>query len=211
MIRTSVRGRYENGTNGAVASAIVNAGDVELKANATFTTSPAFEDLSLSVEKPGSFVVDYSIPKKDVRFQFMNSVRLLRKQVNLTYSHWRGDNRIQLDGTLVIDSANKLSGSFEANTGNCKVKHSYKHWGGLVTFEPSYDFGNNSWDVSISRRVLDGDLVRASYQSSSKVLEVDWCRNTSMDGNFKVSASVNLDEPTKPPTLRAESIITFDL
>ncbi|CAH9119187.1 unnamed protein product [Cuscuta epithymum] len=210
MIRTSLRGCYEDGTSGVVASAILDAGDFELKANTTITDGPSFDDLSVSVEKPGSFSIDYSIPKKDVRFQFMNSARVLEKPLSLTYSHWRGDNRMELDGKLMIDSANVLSANYEPNTGNCKVKYSYNH-GGLVTFEPSYDFGQNSWDISLSRRVFDNDVVRATYQSSSKVLELDWCSVTSMSGSFKVSASINLADQSKAPTLRAESTINFDV
>lgn len=122
---------------------------------------------------------------QDVKFQFMNTARVLEKQLNLTYSHWRGDNRTALDGTLVIDSSNKLSANYELNSRNCKVKYSYMY-GGLLTLEPSYDFGKNSWDVAVSMRVLDDDVVRASCQSSSKVLELDWCRNTSINGSFKV-------------------------
>ncbi|XP_031109751.1 outer envelope pore protein 24A, chloroplastic-like [Ipomoea triloba] len=208
MIRTSLTGRYDNGASGAVASATLNAGDFELKGKTTFINGPSFEDLSLLVEKPGSFVIDYNVPKKDVKFQFMNTARVLEKQLNLTYSHWRGDNRTALDGTLVIDSSNKLSANYELNSRNCKVKYSYMY-GGLLTLEPSYDFGKNSWDVAVSRRVLDDDVVRASCQSSSKVLELDWCRNTSINGSFKVSASINLADPLKTPTFSVESRLNF--
>lgn len=64
MIRTSLTGRYDNGASGAVASATLNAGDFELKGKTTFINGPSFEDLSLLVEKPGSFVIDYNVPKK---------------------------------------------------------------------------------------------------------------------------------------------------
>ncbi|XP_016450375.2 outer envelope pore protein 24, chloroplastic-like [Nicotiana tabacum] len=140
----------------------------------------------------------------------MNTVRVLEKPLNFTYKHWRGDNRTTLDGTLMIDSTNNLSANYGFDSGNCKLKYSYVHRG-LTTFEPSYDFAKNSWDVSVSQRVYEDDVVKASYQSSSKILGLEWSRNSSLSGGFKISASVNLAENSKFPTLSAESRLNFDV
>ena len=49
---------------------------------------------------------------KDVRFEFMNTVRVMERPLNLTYTHWKGENRTALDGTFLIDSANKVSACY---------------------------------------------------------------------------------------------------
>lgn len=115
----------------------------------------------------------------------MNSVRIAEKPLNLTYIHSRGDNRTLLDGTLVFDSANKVSANHMLGTGNCKVKYSYVH-GGLTTFEPCYDLAKNSWDFVVSRKVYGGDVFKATYQTSSKVLGMEWSKNSNRTGCFKV-------------------------
>lgn len=65
--------------------------------------------------------------------------------LNLVYTHMKGDNKTALDGTLVIDSANKLSASYAFDTRNCRIKYSYIH-GDKTTIEPCYDLGKNSLD-----------------------------------------------------------------
>ncbi|KAM2016869.1 hypothetical protein TB2_046995 [Malus domestica] len=49
--------------------------------------------LVLAVQKPGCFIVDYNVPEQDLRFQFMNSIRVVGKPLNLNYIHMREDNR----------------------------------------------------------------------------------------------------------------------
>lgn len=115
----------------------------------------------------------------------MNRVRVMERPLNLTYSHWRGENLTALDGTLMIDPANKFSFNYGFDSCNCKLKYSYTHEG-LTTVEPSYDIGKNAWDFAVSRRVYGNDVVRASYESSTKVLGVEWTRNSSLNGSFKV-------------------------
>ncbi|KDO84516.1 hypothetical protein CISIN_1g028082mg [Citrus sinensis] len=138
-MKASLKGRYETDKDRGVAAATVafNAGDVKLRASltdATVVNGPSLNGLALAVEKPGFFIVDYNVPKKDFRFQFMNSVRVADKPLNLTYIHGRGDNRTILEGTLVFDSANKVSANHVLGSGNCKLKYTYVH-GGLTTFE----------------------------------------------------------------------------
>lgn len=122
---------------------------------------------------------------QDFRFQFMNTVRVAEKPLNLTYIHSRGDNRTILDGSLIFDSANKVSANYMLGTGNCKLKYTYFH-GGLTTFEPSYDLAKNAWDFSVSRKVYGDDVFKASYQTTSNILGLEWSRNSKINGSFKV-------------------------
>ncbi|XP_022768943.1 outer envelope pore protein 24A, chloroplastic [Durio zibethinus] len=209
-MKASLKGRYTNEKSCAAVTLAVNAGDVKLRASmtdATVISGPSLNGLTLAVEKPGFFIIDYDVPKKDYRFQFMNSVRVAEKPLKLTYIHSRGDNRTIVDGALAFDSANKVSANYVLGTRNCKLKYSYVH-GGVTTFEPSYDFGKNAWDFAISRRVYD-DVFKASYQTVSRDLALEWSRNSKFTGTFKISASVNLAEESKIPKFIAES--TWDL
>ncbi|XAR57884.1 hypothetical protein NMG60_11026170 [Bertholletia excelsa] len=213
-MKASLRGKYEPDKVSAFGSLAAAAGDVKLRASmtdATFVKGPSLNGLNLSLEKPGSFVIDYNVPKQDIRFYFMNTVRVLDKPLNLTYTHGWSEKKTALDGTLVLDSANKVSASYALDSGNCKLKYTYVH-GGACVLEPSYDFAKNSWDFSVSQRLYDGDdVVRASYQTSSRVLALDWSRKAMFNGVFKISASVNLAEESKRPKLTAESTWNFDI
>ncbi|WJX15789.1 Outer envelope pore protein 24, chloroplastic [Trifolium repens] len=195
------------------ASVAFNAGDVKLRASATdfaFINGLSLTGLSLAVEKPGSFSVDYNVSKKDFRFMFMNTVRVAEKPLNLTYVHSRGDNRTSLDGTFVWDPSNKVSANHVVGSGNCKLKYSYVHKG-LTTIEPSYDVAKNSWDFAVSRRVSDDNSLKATYQASSDLLGFEWSRNSKTNGCFKVTGSVNLAEERKIPKLNFETTLNFDL
>ncbi|XP_038991472.1 outer envelope pore protein 24B, chloroplastic-like [Hibiscus syriacus] len=89
-------------------------------------------------------------PKRISRFQFMNTVRVAKLPLKLTYIHSRGDNRTVFDGALMLDSANKVSGNYTLGTGNCKLKYSYLR-DEVITFEQCYDWGKNIWDFAVSR------------------------------------------------------------
>ncbi|XP_007017500.2 PREDICTED: outer envelope pore protein 24A, chloroplastic [Theobroma cacao] len=209
-MKASLKGRYTNDKSTAAATIAVGAGDVKLRASmtdATVVNGPSLNGLTLSVEKPGFFIVDYDVPRKDFRFQFMNTVRVVEKPLKLTYIHSRGDNRTVVDGALAFDSANKLSANYMLGTRNCKLKYSYVH-GGVTTFEPCYDLGKNAWDFGISKRVYD-DVFKATYQTWSRDLALEWSRNSKFNGTFKISASINLAEESKIPKIIAES--TWDL
>ncbi|XP_010254902.1 PREDICTED: outer envelope pore protein 24A, chloroplastic-like [Nelumbo nucifera] len=212
-MKTSLKARYETDKSSAAATLAINAGDVKLRASmtdATVVNGPSLNGLSLSVEKPGFFIVDYNVPRQDVRFQFMNTIRVAEKPLNLTYIHGRGDNRTVLDGTLVLDSANKVSANYVFGSGNCKLKYAYVH-GGVRTFEPCYDLTKNSWDFAVSQRVYGEDVFRASYQTSSKLLGLEWSRDSKLNGTFKISASLNLAEEVKMPKVTAESTWNFEM
>lgn len=122
---------------------------------------------------------------QDIRFQYMNSIRVAEKPLNLTYIHTRGPNRTILDGSLVIDPANKVSANYVLGTENCKLKYTYVH-SGVTTFEPAYDLGKNAWDFAVSRKVYDDDVLRATYQTSNSVLGIEWSRSSKLHGSFKV-------------------------
>ncbi|XP_030512106.1 outer envelope pore protein 24A, chloroplastic [Rhodamnia argentea] len=212
-MKASLKGKYDLDKNGAAATIGVSAGELKLRASITDGTvvkGPSMNGLVLAVEKPGFFIVDYNVPKKDFRFQFMNSVRIAEKRLNMTYIHSQGDNRTILEGALVIDPANKLSANYLLGPGNCKLKYTYVHRG-VTTFEPSYDLSKNAWDFAVARNVYGDDVLKATYQTTSKALGLEWSRNTNLNGCFKISASLNLNEESKVPKLTAESTWNFDM
>ncbi|EPS59114.1 hypothetical protein M569_15695 [Genlisea aurea] len=214
MPKASLKAKYDYDSAAATALCTVafNAGDLKLKAlitDGTVIEAPTLKGLALAVEKPGFFIVDYNVPKRDFRFQFMNTVKVAEKPLKLTYIHSKGDGTTTLDGALILDAANKISANHVLGTANnTKVKYTYVHEG-LTTFEHGYDFKKNAWDFSISRRHVD-DLFRATYQTSTKNLGFEWSRESKSGGTLKVSATVNTAEPGKIPKLFAESSMSFD-
>ncbi|KAD6119194.1 hypothetical protein R6Q59_025253 [Mikania micrantha] len=212
-MKASFKGKYD-ADKATVASAVTvafNAGDVKFRASmtdATVVNGPSLNGLALAVDKPGSFTVDYNVPKKDFRFQFMNTIKISDKPLNLVYSHSLGDEKTMLDGTLVIDSTNKVSVNHVLGSGNCKLKYTYVH-GGVTTFEPSYELAKDSWDFAVSRKVYADHVLRAAYQTSSQDLAVDWSSKSKMIGSYKVSALFNLEGGLKVPRVTAET--TWDL
>ncbi|KAL0314716.1 UNVERIFIED_CONTAM: Outer envelope pore protein 24B, chloroplastic [Sesamum angustifolium] len=201
-MKASFKARYEPDKAAAAATVSVNAGDLKLRASmtdATVVNGPSLNGLSLAVERPGFFVVDYNVPKK-----------VAEKSLNLSYTHLKNDARTIVDGTLVIDSANKVAVNHVLDTSNTKLKYSYLH-GGLTTFEPSYDLGKNTWDFAVSRRVYGDDVFRATYQTSSKNLGLEWSRSSKLNGSFKILASVNLADERKMPKLCAETTWDFEM
>lgn len=208
----SLRRNYGAGDGGFSGTIAVTTGEFDFRASVTGDSSAgwsALEDLFLSVEKPGSFAIDFDVPKKDVRFQFTKKAKVLEKPLNFTYTHQMGENRTALSGTFELDSANKLSANYAFDSGNCKLKYSYAHGG--TTLEPCYDFGSKSLDLAVSRRILDGNFIGASYKTSSKTLGFEWSPNSNYNNNlrFKVSALLELANGLHMPKLNAESTWDF--
>lgn len=141
----------------------------------------------------------------------MNSIRVLGKQLNTTYTHSRRENSLWLDGMLAIDSSNKVSANYKFGSGIRKLKYSYSQLGGIRTVEQCYDVSENSWDFAVSQRVYGNDVAKASFRTSSKVLGLEWSRASPFSGSFKVKASLNLAEESKIPKLSAESTWDFDM
>ncbi|KAK1395651.1 Outer envelope pore protein 24 [Heracleum sosnowskyi] len=213
MMKASLKAKYSTDKNAAGATISVNAGNVKLRASmtdATFSNGPSLTGVALSLDKPGFFIVDYNVPKKDLRFQFMNTIRIAEKAINLTYIHFKNDNRTILDGTLVVDSSNKVSANHVVGSGNAKLKYTYLH-GGVTTFEPSYDIAKDSWDFAVSRKVYGDDVFKATYQTSSKALGLDWTKTSKQNGSFKISASFVMGEQLKMSNLSAESSWDFEM
>ncbi|TMW97655.1 hypothetical protein EJD97_005193 [Solanum chilense] len=212
-MKASFKARYEPDKAAASATVAFNAGDLKLRAtmtDATVVKGPSLNGLSLAVEKPELFIVDYNVPKKDIRFQFMNSIKVLEKPLNLNYIHFHGDKRTILDGTLVVDSANKVSANHVMGSGSCKLKYTYVH-GGITTFEPIYDTAKNAWDFMVSRKVYGDDVFKATYQTTSKNLGLEWSRSSKLNGSFKICASLCLLEERKIPKLSAETSWDFEM
>ncbi|XP_039065615.1 outer envelope pore protein 24B, chloroplastic-like [Hibiscus syriacus] len=211
-MKASLKGRYTNDQSTAVVTLAVNTGDVKLLASmsdATIVKGTRLNNLTLTVEKPGTFNIDYDVPKKDFRFQFMNLIWVAEKPLKLTYNHDHGGNQTVMDGALVLDSTNKVSANYMFGTRNLKVKYSYVH-GGVSVYEPCYDLGKNAWDFSVSRRVFD-DVFKATYQSWSRDFAFEWSRNSNLNGTFKISATINMDGESKVPKIFAESTWDMDM
>lgn len=115
----------------------------------------------------------------------MNSLSVNGKPLSFTYTHSLIGNSTALDGTLLLDSNNKVSVNYGFEPRDCKVKYSYVH-GCVTTVEPSYDFGDNSWDLAVSRRLKDDSVVRASYRSCTRDLGMDFRTKSFDSGSFKV-------------------------
>ncbi|XP_042428821.1 outer envelope pore protein 24B, chloroplastic-like isoform X1 [Zingiber officinale] len=190
-MKTTLKGRYEaNKGATAVSTLAVNAGDVRIKASmtdATFIRGPSLNGLALSVEKPGAFILDYHLPANDVRFQFMNSVRLMDKTVNLTYIHAQGSNRTTLDGSVAFNPSDKVNVSYTfGEPSACKVKYVYAHGElGRTVLEPCYDVSKNTWDFAVTRKFEEGDSLKATYHTSTNNLDLEWCRDPKDSGSFK--------------------------
>nr|BAC43078.1 putative pore protein [Arabidopsis thaliana] len=67
------------------------------------------------------------------------------------------------------------------------------------------------WDFAISHKLYGGDNLKATYQTSSKMLGLEWSNNSKSTGSFKVCASMNLAEELKPPKLTAETTWNLEL
>ncbi|XP_078180763.1 outer envelope pore protein 24B, chloroplastic-like [Carex rostrata] len=218
-MKAVIKGKYEVSEKASLGSSLFTlsaaAGDLRFKAtatNATFSPGPSLEGISLAVEKPGAFIVDVNVPKKDVRFQFMNMALVMNKPMNIMYMHSWGDNRTTIDCTTVFDPANKVSVSHSVGSRACRVKYAYAH-GELrnTVFEPCYDTGKNTWDFALTRKLEGGNAVKGTYNCSSKLLGLEWSRDSKTDGTFKVSASIDMAEEKKSPKLMAERVWNYDL
>lgn len=117
----------------------------------------------------------------------MNSFKVLKKPVDLSYAHSRAYNRTALGGRVELDLSNTVSGKYDFGSGHSKIKYRYSH-NGLTTVEPGYNFDRKGWQLAASHKFSGGDVVKASYKSDRKILGVDFVKNTG-DGNFKVCAT----------------------
>lgn len=68
-MKASFKAKYDadKATAASAVTVAFNAGDVKLRASmtdATVVNGPCLNGLALAVEKPGSFTIDYNVPKK---------------------------------------------------------------------------------------------------------------------------------------------------
>lgn len=132
----------------------------------------------------------------------MNSALVLDKRVSLTYTHSTSlaaapaapaaapPSRTALDCTVTFDPANKVSLSHSLGSGGCRLKYTYAHGvDRLTTIEPLFDTNKNAWEFAITRKFAGGDAVKGTYQASTKLLGLEWSRDSLAGGSFKVCAS----------------------
>uniref|UniRef100_A0A0E0KLQ4 Outer envelope pore protein 24, chloroplastic n=1 Tax=Oryza punctata TaxID=4537 RepID=A0A0E0KLQ4_ORYPU len=224
-MKATVKGRYEGDKATAAATLAVtpSAADLRFKASATdaaFARGPSLEGLTLTLEKPGSFLLDLKPHSKDVRFQFMNSALLLDRRVSLTYTHSTTlspspaapPTRTALDCSLNFDPANKLNLSHTLGSSGCRVRYSYAHGQDrLTTIEPCFDTAKNAWDFAVTRKFQGGDAIKGTYQASTKLLALEWTRDSKIGASFKVATSFDLSDQSKAPKLIAESTWNYEI
>lgn len=68
-MKASFKAKYDadKSTPASAITLAFNAGDVKLRASmtdATLVNGPSLNGLGLAVDKPGSFTIDYNVPKK---------------------------------------------------------------------------------------------------------------------------------------------------
>ncbi|XP_078180760.1 outer envelope pore protein 24B, chloroplastic-like [Carex rostrata] len=205
----------------ALVTLSTNAGDLRFKASAIETTGPSVEGISLSVEKPGVFIVDVNVPKKDAKFEFMESGLVMNKPVNIMCVHsWR-DNHTSVDGTVVFNPAHKVSVSHVVASRDCRVKYTYAHGESQnTTLESCYDTGKNTWNFALARKFECSDVLKGTYNSSSKLLGLEWTRDSNnpdtkflerFANTFKVSACIDMEKLNQRPKLMIEHSWIFDL
>ncbi|MCO5574255.1 hypothetical protein L7F22_028037 [Adiantum nelumboides] len=212
MTKASLKARYEPSAQAASATLSVGFGELKLKASCTDRT---FEDglslagVSLGVERPGLFMIDYDLPQQAARFQFMNAAKVYGKQLKLTYIHPQKANATLVESTLSFDPANKLTGKYSFHSGKGSLKYSYVHSSG-VTLEPSYDFHSESWSFAAFQKFADQNTLKASYETSKKLVGLEWTRESKETGFFKVTCNFNANE-NKAPRLSLEKTWNLEI
>lgn len=221
-MKATVKGRYEGDKATAAATiALPAAGDLRLKASATdaaFAGGPSLKGLTLTLEKPGAFLIDLKPHNQDVRFQFMNSALVLDKRVSLTYTHSTSlapaapPSRTGLNCTLTFDPANKVNFSHTLGSAGCRLKYTYAHGADhLTTMEPCFDTAQNAWEFAVTRKFQGGDSLKGTYHASTKLLGLEWNRDSKTGGSFKVATTFDLSDQSKAPKLIAESTWNYEI
>ncbi|EOA39408.1 hypothetical protein CARUB_v10012500mg [Capsella rubella] len=68
-MKASFKGKFDVDKSSGTASLAFNAGNVKLRAtmtDAALVVGPSLNGLFLAVEKPGFFIIDYNVPKKNL-------------------------------------------------------------------------------------------------------------------------------------------------
>ncbi|MFS7913070.1 putative outer envelope pore protein [Helianthus anomalus] len=148
-MKASFKGSYDADNSDATGFVAFNVGALNLRASVTgetLTNTQSLNNLTLSVKNRGLFKIYYNLPKKDLKFQFMNNVRVKDEPLNFTHMHSVAENRTVLDSTFMLDSNHRVSVNYGFQPRDCNVKYSLG-CGRETTVEPSYDFWDNSWDL----------------------------------------------------------------
>jgi len=131
----------------------------------------------------------------------MNSALVLDKRVSLTYTHSTSlfpppapaaapPSRTALDCSVTFDPANKVNFSHSLGSGGCRVKYTYAHGvDRLTTIEPLFDTNKNAWEFALTKKFQGGDAVKGTYHASTKLLGLEWSRDSKAGGSFKVSTT----------------------
>jgi hypothetical protein len=90
---------------------------------------------------------------------------------------------------LAFDAANRISAKYSLDSGKGSLKYSYTHTSG-VTFEPAYDFSSDAFIFAASQKFRGEDTVKAEYETSKKLLNFEWIRDSKETGSFKVYMSI---------------------
>ena len=56
--------------------------------------------------------------------------------------------------------------------------------------EPAYDFSSDAWSFAASRKVGSENTLKAAYETSNKVLDLEWTKESKETGSFKVNTYV---------------------
>ncbi|RRT66448.1 hypothetical protein BHE74_00054329 [Ensete ventricosum] len=216
-MKATLTGKYETDKDGGKASTILsvntNVGDAKLKASVTNalvvnTASYSPTKLSFTLEKPDSFSVVYSSKHDanlrsddppDVKFKFMNAIKVMEKTVELQYTHELRDKKTAVEGSVALNPRNKVAVSHVLGSRDYKVQYKYEHGERRRTVvEPSYEVAANAWGLDVSSKFEGGDAVKASYRTAAKTVELEWSRNSKVNGTFKVRV---LHGPSSQATL----------
>ncbi|CAL9747579.1 unnamed protein product [Musa acuminata subsp. burmannicoides] len=229
MMKATLTGKYETGKDDGKATTTlsINAkfGDASLRATVSDalvlgTAARAPPTLSFSLQKPNSFSIDYSPTKagtdqKDdlpqAKFKFMNSIKLMEKTLRMTYSHALQERRTEVDGSVEFNEDNKMAVHHVVGTEECKLKYTYQHGERQKTMvEPTYYVAANTWDLVVSRKLDRGEALKASYQAAAKKLQLEWSRDSNVNGTFKISAALNMADHIYPRFV-AESTWSYQI
>ncbi|KAL0360696.1 UNVERIFIED_CONTAM: Outer envelope pore protein 24, chloroplastic [Sesamum radiatum] len=217
-MEASLTAKYQPEKASAAATISFVVRDFMLRASisdAVVVNGPSLNGLSLTLEKPRCFAIDYDVPKKDYEFKSFHNLLLGGKPLNLSYTRTKsdaiqGDARTILAGSLVMDLANKVSVNHVPEAGIMKLGYTYEY-GGSTTFEPSYDVLKNSFELAVSHRVHEDNVLRATFDTSSKTLGVELSQRSKLNGSLKILASFNLADEQKMPKLYAETTWDFEM
>lgn len=157
------------------------------------------EDALLAIEKPGHFIVEHHLHKKDTRLQFHSHADILTKTLKLTFIHHIGPGVTTLEASTAFNRQNKLT-----------LKHNFAKSGPLVKYElnkfgyalePQYDFGlgkSNAWGLSL-KSGIGKNFFKATYIHHKQEAELEVQRMTGRGGPIKVTATVDVTNPKAIP------------